>query len=227
MQDFGFYFQFGWEHIISKDALDHQLFIAALAAIYVLKEWKQVLILVTAFTIGHSLTLALSVLDIVRFNSKWVEFIIPCTIVFTAVANLFQKDFTKKSIRINYVLALVFGLVHGMGFANSLRFMLAEDQNLLSGLLAFNLGIEAGQVVLVSFILLLALFFINVGRVNRRDWVLFLSGIAFGLALKMAIERFPTYKKNTNAEETSAIKHVDTVIGCNHLCTKHTEQCYL
>jgi hypothetical protein len=227
MQDFGFYFQFGWEHIISKDALDHQLFIAALAAIYILKEWKQVLILITAFTIGHSLTLALSMLDVVRFNSKWVEFIIPCTIVFTATANLFQKEFTQKSIRVNYILALMFGLVHGMGFANSLRFMLADDQNMASGLLAFNLGIEAGQVVLVSFILLLAHFFINLIKVNRRDWVLFISGVAFGLALKMAIERFPIHKKNTNAEETSAIRHVDTVIGCNHLCTEYTEQCGL
>ena len=96
MQDFLFYFKIGWEHIISLDALDHQLFIAALAAIYVLKDWKQVLILVTAFTIGHSLTLALSVLDIIRFPDKWVEFLIPCTIVITALSNLFQKKFTSK-----------------------------------------------------------------------------------------------------------------------------------
>ena len=105
MQDFGFYFGPGWKHIIGKDALDHQLFIAALAAIYLLKDWKQVLILVTAFTIGHSLTLALSVFDVIRFNSKWVEFLIPVTIVITAISNLFQKKFTPKSIRINYFLA--------------------------------------------------------------------------------------------------------------------------
>ena len=128
MSDFGFYFRLGWEHIISTNALDHQLFILALAAIYLLKDWKQVLILVTAFTIGHSITLALSVFDIIRFSSKWVEFLIPCTIVFTATANLFQKKFTPKSVRINYILALLFGLIHGMGFANSIRFMLASDQ---------------------------------------------------------------------------------------------------
>src|SRR6202008_684423 len=106
MQDFLFYFKIGWDHIVSLDALDHQLFIAALAAIYVLKDWKQVLILVTAFTIGHSLTLALSVLDIIRFPDKWVEFLIPCTIVVTALSNLFQKNFSPKSVRINYFLAL-------------------------------------------------------------------------------------------------------------------------
>src|SRR5258708_35960738 len=119
MRDFGFYFGLGWEHIISQNALDHQLFIAALAAIYLLKDWKQVLVLVTAFTIGHSLTLALSVLDIIRFNTKWVEFLIPCTIIITAISNLFQKKFTTQSIRINYFLALAFGLIHVMDFANT------------------------------------------------------------------------------------------------------------
>src|SRR5215510_5291942 len=102
MSDFGFYFSLGWEHIISWGALDHQLFIAALSAIYLLKDWRQVLVLVTAFTIGHSLTLALSVYDVVRFSGKWVEFLIPCTIIITAISNLFQKEFTARSIRINY-----------------------------------------------------------------------------------------------------------------------------
>src|SRR4051812_20726529 len=102
MQDFNFYSGLGWEHIISWDALDHLLFIAVLSAIYILKDWKRVLILVTAFTIGHSLTLALSVLDIIRFFDKWVEFLIPCTFVITAITNLFQKDFTASSLRINY-----------------------------------------------------------------------------------------------------------------------------
>jgi len=97
MSDFGFYFRLGWEHIISWDALDHQLFILALAAIYLLKDWKQVLVLVTAFTIGHSLTLALTVFKIIHFPSDWIEFLIPCTIVITAVSNLFQKNFTARS----------------------------------------------------------------------------------------------------------------------------------
>lgn len=189
MEDFGFYFSLGWEHIISADALDHQLFIAALAAIYLLKDWKQVLILVTAFTIGHSLTLALSVMDVFRFPSDWVEFLIPVTIVITAFSNLFQKKFTARSVRVNYVLALFFGLVHGMGFANSIRFMMAEDQNLGWSLLGFNLGLEAGQIVVVLLLLLLAYFIVNIMKVDRRDWVIFLSSAVFGLALKMTLER--------------------------------------
>ena len=191
MRDFGFYFRLGWEHIISANALDHQLFIAALAAIYLLQDWRQVLILVTAFTIGHSLTLALSVLDIVRFPSNWVEFLIPVTIVITAFSNLFQKKFTSRSVSINYFLALFFGLIHGMGFANTLRFMLAKDQNLGWGLLGFNLGLEVGQIVVVMIVLLIAHVMVNIIRVKRKEWVIFLSALVLGLAFKIAVERIP------------------------------------
>lgn len=191
MSDFRLFFGIGWEHIISREALDHQLFIMALAAIYLLKDWKQVLILVTAFTIGHSLTLALSVLDVVRFPGAWVEFLIPCTIVFTAVTNLFQKDFTPKSVRINYFLALFFGLIHGMGFANTIRFMLAESQSIGLPLFAFNVGLEAGQIAVVILFLVMAMLFVTFLKINRRDWVMFISAAVFGLSLKMALERIP------------------------------------
>jgi hypothetical protein len=197
MQDFGLYFQLGWEHIIGKNALDHQLFIAALAAIYLLKDWKQVLILVTAFTIGHSLTLALSVLDIIRVPGEWVEFLIPLTIVITAITNLFQKEFTPRTIRINYFLALFFGLIHGMGFANSIRWMMTKNDSLGWNLFGFNVGLEVGQIVVVVFLLILAQVIVGVFKANRRDWVIFLSGIVFGLALKMVLERLP-------ASETTA-----------------------
>lgn len=192
MSDFSFYFRFGWQHIISRDALDHQLFILALAAIYIIKDWKQVLILVTAFTIGHSVTLFLSVKEIITISSKWVEFLIPCTILFTAISNLFQKKFTPKTIRINYFLALFFGLIHGLGFANNIRMALASDQSLGWGLLGFNLGLEAGQIVVVLFILLLSFLVINVFKINRREWVIFASACAFSVALSTAIDRWPS-----------------------------------
>ena len=185
------FFREGWSHIISTDALDHQLFILVLAAIYTLKEWKQVLILVTAFTIGHSITLALSTLNLVSVSSKWVEFLIPCTIVFTAAANVFHKNFNPRSIRLNYFLALFFGLIHGLGFANTLRFMLAEGDSITWPLLQFNLGLEAGQIVVVVGILLLAYLAVYIIRLNRRYWVTLLSAAGFIVALKIAIERFP------------------------------------
>jgi hypothetical protein len=189
MSDFGFYFSLGWEHIISKDALDHQLFILSLAAIYLVKDWRQVLVLVTAFTIGHSLTLALTVFKIIKFPGNWIEFLIPCTIVITALSNLFLKNFTPKSIRINYFLALFFGMIHGMGFANKLRVILAEDQSIGWSLFSFNVGLEAGQIVVVMIVLLLAFLFVQLFKVNRREWVVFVSAAAFGIALKMALER--------------------------------------
>ena len=189
MKDFTFYFSLGWQHIISWDALDHILFIIVLCAVYMLSDWKQVLILVTAFTIGHSITLALSVFDIIRVPDKWVEFLIPCTIVITAVTNLFQNNFTNRSVRLNYYLALFFGLVHGMGFANTLRFILSADQQIGVNLLAFNIGLEAGQIIIVFIILLVALVCVHYMKVKRREWVIFLSSAVFSLALQMAFER--------------------------------------
>ncbi len=192
MNDLGFYFKVGWDHIMSLDALDHILFVFVLAAIYTIRDWKQVLILVTAFTIGHSITLALSTFNIIEVGSELVEFLIPCTIVFTAITNLFQKNFSPKKIQLNYFLALFFGLIHGLGYANNLRFMLAKDQNLGWSLLGFNLGLEAGQIIIVFFILLIAYLFINLLKVQRREWVIFVSAAIFSLALKMAIERYPS-----------------------------------
>ncbi|KQB99597.1 HupE/UreJ family protein [Pedobacter sp. Hv1] len=191
LSDFFFYFKLGWTHIVSLDALDHQLFILALVAVYTAKNLKQVLILVTAFTIGHSLTLLLSVLDVIRFSSKWVEFLIPCTIFITAFSNLFKKDFSTKGVNTNYYLALLFGLIHGMGFANSVRMMLAKDQNIGWGLFGFNIGLEFGQLFFVIIILLLTWLGLSFFRIKRREWVIFISAAVFSLALQMALERIP------------------------------------
>ncbi len=189
MEDFAFYFARGWEHIISKNALDHILFIIALCAIYQLQDWKKVLILVTAFTIGHSLTLVLSVLDVIRFSERIVEILIPCTIVITAFSNLFQRNISQKGMQLNYFLALFFGLIHGMGFANNIRVMLARDQSLGMGLFGFNVGLEVGQIVVVTALLLVAYLFVSKLKVPRREWVIFLSAGVFSLALAMVFER--------------------------------------
>lgn len=191
MQDLGFYFDLGWHHIMAWEALDHLLFVLALSAIYLAGNWKQVLVLITAFTIGHSLTLALSVYDVIRVNGKWVEFLIPCTIIATALFNFFQKDFKPRSLRLNYFLVLFFGLIHGLGFANAIRFMLAKDQSIGWGLFGFNIGLEAGQIVVVFCILLLSYLVVDLIKLNRKWWVWALSAVAFCIAAKMAWERWP------------------------------------
>ena len=191
MQDFLFYLQLGWEHIISKEALDHQLFILALIAIFSFRDWKKVLILVTAFTIGHSLTLVLSALDVFRFPSDWVEFLIPCTIVFTALDNIIFSKNEKKLIQLNYYLALLFGLIHGMGFANSVRMMLANEQDITLPLFGFNVGLELGQIVVVAIALFIHYIFSEVLKLSNKIWIYIISVPIFIFALKMALERIP------------------------------------
>ena len=191
MQDFLFYLQLGWEHIISEDALDHQLFILALIAIFSFRDWKKVLILVTAFTIGHSLTLVLSALDVFRFPSDWVEFLIPCTIVFTALDNIIFSKNEKKLIQLNYYLALLFGLIHGMGFANSVRMMLASEQDITLPLFGFNVGLELGQIIVVAIALFIHYIFSEVLKLSNKIWIYIISVPIFIFALKMALERIP------------------------------------
>ena len=191
MQDFLFYLQLGWEHIISLDALDHQLFVLALVAVYTLRDMKKILILVTAFTIGHSITLALSTLDVLRVSSEWVEFLIPLTIVLTALDNILMRNKQNQVIKINYYLALLFGLIHGMGFANTARMMLAKEQHIFLPLLGFNIGLELGQILVVSIFLVIIFIVLNVFRVNKKEWILFISSGVFALALQMCLERIP------------------------------------
>lgn len=191
MTDFLFYLQLGWEHIISIDALDHQLFILALVAIFSFQDLKKVLILVTAFTLGHSFTLALSAFDVIRFPSNWVEFLIPCTIVFTALDNLIFSKNEDKLIKLNYFLALIFGLIHGMGFANSVRMMLAKEQSIVIPLLGFNVGLEIGQIAVV--IIVLSIFYIlsTFLKLKKKHWVMLVSAPILIFSIKMALERTP------------------------------------
>ncbi|WP_267402099.1 MULTISPECIES: HupE/UreJ family protein [unclassified Chryseobacterium] len=191
MQDFLFYLNLGWEHIISLDALDHQLFVLALIAVYSFSDLKKILILVTAFTIGHSVTLALSILDIVRVPSDWVEFLIPLTIVITAFANMVMRNKKQSQNKLAYYLALFFGLIHGMGFANTARVMIAKSQSIAVPLLGFNIGLELGQIAIVFAILILLFILLNIFKINKKDWILFVSSSVFALSLKMTLERLP------------------------------------
>lgn len=190
MDDFIFYFKEGWFHILSKGALDHLFFIVVLSIGYTFSQWKSMLVLVTAFTIGHSLTLFLSVLDIIRFNDKYVEFAIPCTIVVSSALNLYRRNQLEKTATIQYLLALVFGFIHGMGFANSIRFMLSSDQHLLGSLFSFNLGLESGQIFVVLLMLLMVWLMVKVNLFTYRFAVVLFSAIILGFSLKMAFDRF-------------------------------------
>lgn len=192
MNDFLLYFQIGFKHIADLSGIDHILFILALCIRYQFGDWRKLLILVTAFTLGHSITLALSVFELIQYSMKWIEFLIPATIAITAFSNVFIKKFAFKSkFPLIYFLALFFGLVHGMGFSTYLKSLLGKGELVVWPLLAFNIGLEAGQLLIVLIILMISLIFVSLFKVNRREYLLFCSAAAFALALQMAIERFP------------------------------------
>ena len=190
MQDFIFYFLIGWKHILSWDATDHIYFITALAIIYSFQDWKKVLVLVTAFTIGHAFTLYLSALDIFRFSVEWVEFTIPCTIIITAASNLLIKQEKKTKGILQYLLALGFGLVHGMGYANYIRMVLSSNQNLVPSLFSFNVGLEMGQILVVVLVLSSKWLLGKYNLVRARIVVIGVSIYISIVSLILAVERF-------------------------------------
>jgi hypothetical protein len=190
MQDFWLYFQLGWQHILDWQGYDHILFVVVLCVTYAINDWKKVLILITAFTVGHSITLALSVFKVISIKTPLIEFLIPVTILITAASNILNKKPKNRGGNFKYVLALFFGLIHGLGFSNYLKSLLGKSSNIVVQLLAFNIGLEVGQVIIVVGILLLSFLLIWIVKIKRWDWNFFLSSAIFGISFIMAAERF-------------------------------------
>ena len=192
MSEFSLYFGLGKDHILDYvNGYDHILFVLALCAIYLVRDWKKILILVTAFTIGHSITLALATLKIISVNSEFIEFLIPLTIFITSFSNLFRKEVSidHGRVQINYVFALFFGLIHGLGFSNFLRSLLGKESSITSPLLAFNLGLELGQIIVVIIFMAVSFILVDLIKVSRRDLKLVLSSAIAGIALVLLKDR--------------------------------------
>ena len=190
MNSLSFYIKLGFEHISDFAGYDHMLFLVALCAIYRIQQWKSILILVTAFTIGHSVTLVLSSLDILIIQSNIIEFLIPITIFLTALNNVIGSNSEEKRSKMNknYVMALFFGFIHGMGFSNYFKALLMDSTSVTLPLLGFNIGIELGQIIVVFFIVSVAYLFLNKLKVRHRDWNVFVSGAAAGISLVFILE---------------------------------------
>ncbi len=193
MTVFRLYFELGIDHIMDFKGYDHILFIITLCAVYFFSEWKRVLILVTAFTIGHSVTLALATLKFISVPTDLIEFLIPLTIFLTALFNILQKTgkVNKTLHRVKYGAAMFFGLIHGMGFSNYLRGLLGNEESIWKPLLAFNLGIELGQIIVVTIIMIVTALVVNLAGAQRREWNLVSSGAGLGISLILMIERLP------------------------------------
>lgn len=190
MQSFSLYIQLGFEHISDLAGFDHILFLIALCAVYRIAQWKQLLILVTAFTVGHCITLALSSIGTISIPSEIIEFLIPTTILLTALHNVMSPTAENMPAKMskNYVMALFFGFIHGMGFSNFFRALLMGSDAIVMPLLGFNLGIELGQLMVVGLIVTVAYVFLNVIGVKHREWNLFISGAAAGVAVLLMVE---------------------------------------
>lgn len=181
----------GLKHVLDINAYDHVLFLIALMIPYAFKDWTRVLVLVSLFTFGHTLALILSVFGIVYIKESLVEFLIPITILITALFHLFTagKNGKKESISFVAVVTLFFGIIHGLGFSNYFKAVMAGNANdKLVPLLEFALGIEAAQIIVVLVVLILAYLAQTVFRFSKRDWALVLSSFIIGVVLPMIIE---------------------------------------
>jgi len=188
LSEFELYFQLGREHILDVKGYDHIMFVLALCSLYQLSHWKNVLILITAFTIGHSVTLALSTLHIISIDKSLIEFLIPFTILITAIANIIKgPGGDSNNIKINYAMALFFGLIHGMGFSNYLKSLLGKESNIVIQLFSFNIGLELGQIIIVVAFLILGFVMTSILNVSRRDWNLSVSSGVIAVALTLMI----------------------------------------
>lgn len=199
------YLGLGFEHLLDLQGYDHILFLAGLCAAYSLRRWRELLVLVTAFTIGHSVSLAVATLRLVEVNTSLVEFLIPVTIVATAVINLVnlragggptehagaRAPSGARARHARYAAALVFGLVHGLGFSNFLRLALGDERNILVPLLSFNIGLELAQILVASAMTLLALLVTRFLPVSERAWTVVMSAATGAVAAWMAAQRWP------------------------------------
>ena len=182
------FFQSGWHHIADINAYDHLLFVMTLCAAFKLQEWKQILVIITAFTIGHSVTLVLSALSYIPDNTSIIDLLIPFTIMITAISNLknYGKETGFSNKKTKYLIALCFGLIHGLAFASNFKVMMFGG-NILLPLFAFNLGIEIGQLAIVALFMTL-LYIYTYFKGEHLKWNVFVSGAGFGIAATLLIE---------------------------------------
>lgn len=198
MSSFGSFLALGWHHILTIEAADHLLFLATLMLAHEIGRWRPLLVLITAFTIGHSLTLALATLNLLQVNASIVEALIPATIMVTSLINLWVWRLGRRanapsrvaSERLwpRYAMALAFGLIHGMGFSSVLRSLLGTEDSILMPLMAFNIGIELAQIVVLAGFAILGLL-LTARMFDRRGYVLAASGVTLGCSTQMLLSR--------------------------------------
>ncbi len=193
MIEFWFYIKLGLSHVLDVNAYDHVLFFAALTIPYIYKDWKRVVTLATVFTIGHSVSLVLSVFKVLNFDPIIIEFLIPVTIGVTAIYNVMFFGMGNKSgsLSLNMVLALFFGLVHGFGFSNYFKMIIADAEDKLMPLFGFAIGIEFSQIIIVALVLLFAFILLDMIKLKRRYWIIGSSVLILAIVIPMLVDTLP------------------------------------
>jgi len=196
MNQFWLWFSTGAGHILDWNGYDHILYVMVLCAMFSLKDWRKLLILITAFTIGHSITLAISVFNIISIKQIYVEILIPLTILITCTVNIYSRRYftinqrnNTVNYKLNYALALMFGFIHGMGFSYMLKSMLGKEESPAIPLLSFNLGLELGQLIIVICMLFVSVFLSRFTRIKKADFIFFISSAVFGIAFLLFVQR--------------------------------------
>ena len=182
MDNFIFFIREGLFHVLDWNAYDHVLFLIALVAVYDFGNWKRVLWLISLFTIGHSFSLILAFYKVVAINADLIEFLIPITILITALANIIYAKNAIKSTKTttNLLFALFFGLIHGFAFSSGFKMLVGMSDNKLIPLLEFAFGIELAQILIVIVILVFGFIFQLFFRLSKRDWTIIVSSIVIG-----------------------------------------------
>jgi len=189
IENFWFNVEYGMNHVLDIQAYDHVLFLIVLTIPYIFKDWKRVFLLVSVFTIGHTVSLALAAYGIISISSELVEFLIPVTILIVALFNVFTagKGAQKEKIGVLFISTLFFGLIHGLGFASEFKMFVGSTDSKLIPLLEFALGIEIAQIIIVFVVLFLGFLFQTIFRFSKRDWIMVVSSIVVGLVIPMLL----------------------------------------
>lgn len=191
MSQFSLYYKLGLRYILDIYSVEYILFLISLLVVFTLKDWKRVIILLVFFIIGYSLTISLAGFKVVKYNLALIEFLLPLTIFFTSFSNVFKKKDNFRfqlNMRKNYLLALVFGAIHGFSYSNYLTNITNESLRLWDQFIAFNLGIGTGQIIVSVSFLLIAFIFLSIFGVNRRDWIMVISSGIAGVAITLMFE---------------------------------------
>ncbi len=191
MSQFSLYYKLGFRYILDIYNVEYILFLLSLLTVFTIKDWKRVIILLIFFIAGYSVTISLGTFKVVKYNPELIEFLLPLTIFFTSFTNIFKKKDNFRyhgNMRKNYVLALIFGAIHGFSYSNYIKGISNGEMRVFDQFVAFNLGIDTGQIIVSLVFLIIAFLFINIFGVNRRDWVMVISSGIAGVALTLMFE---------------------------------------